>query len=441
MWTKYCHRAIFICLFLAPIFPRYTLCIDAKNANASDAYSDDIFNNKPLERLLYIAEKINDPALRFKVLIEISLAFQEIKNYPMAESALLQATDVMHKTKEPIIKNIFISTLVDNYIKLGHPDEALKIAKDIDFPDSYNDALINIVIGYIQQGQYEKAMIIAESINEVFSKILLFHRVINQLSEQRAYAEIAKLQDMIESSSPATRKLIRAFFNEQYYRESENNIFSLATSKRKSQIVKTLVYMSRQSVSTGDYTQAKHLLERAAKLSSNIQADHFRDEGLTKIGLTYIEMGDLEKAQETASSTRIAVYRSELLAAIAVAYAESGAFRQAITLTDSIDVIYQKNNALAQIIICQINAGQEKEADQLMDSLSDKPSAAYVYPVVANYYIQHARYDSAAKICEKIYNQFIKFKILVNMAKKMQSNKDIQSAQQRAFKTIMDSIN
>jgi len=439
--TTYYRFAICALLFLA-FFPlQYAFCLDAEDAYLPDISLNNPPDNEPLKQLFHVAEKINDPVFRFKALVEISLAFQEIKNYPMAESALLQASDIMHKTKESIIKNIFISTLVDNYIKIGRPDKALEITKDIDFPDSRNDALINIVIGYIQQGQYEKAWIVAESINDVFSKTLLFHRAINKLTEQRAYAEITKLQDMIENSPPAIRRLTRVTFNEEYYREKENNILSLSISKSKSHKIKTLINLSRQSVSSEDNAQAEHLLERAIKLSKYIKAEQVKDEGLAKIGLVYVEMGELNKAQETANSIRIALYRSEVLAAIAIAYAKSGAFQRAIILTDGIDVIYQKNNALAQIIIHQINAGQEKEADQLMDSLSNGPSGAYVYPTVADYYLQNINYDNVAKVCGKINNQFIKFEILVNMAKKMQNNKDIQSSQQRAFKTIMDSIN
>ena len=441
MGIKYYRFAIFICLFLAFTFLQDTFCLCAEDAHLSDIYLNNLSNNEPLKQLFHIAEKINEPIFRFEALVEISLAFQEIKESALAESSLLQASNIAHNTKESTLKNIFISTLIDNYIKLGQTDKALEIAKYMDFPDSRNDALLKIVMGYIQQGQYGKAISLSESIDDLFSKTILFYRLINWFTEQKAYSQILKVQDMIKSSSPATQRLFRRILAEEHYRKSETPVFNLFTAKPKTQIIKEMVDMAKQRISLKDNAQANYILERAIVLSKDIKSDYFRDDSLTQIGLTFVEMGELKKAQEIAKSIKIAVCRSELLAGIAIAYTKAGASEQAIILAEDIGVVYQKNNVLIQTIMHQLNAGKEKEASQLMDSISNTPSGANVYYAVADYYIKNRKYENIVKICEKINGQFIKFKILVNMAKEIQKTKDTQPAGQRAFKKIIDSFN
>lgn len=441
MKIKYYSIIIFICLFLALTFLQYAFCLDAKDANLPDISLNNLSNNEPLKQLFYIIEKINEPTLRFEVLIEISIAFQEIKESALAESALLQALNIAHNTKDPALRNIFISTLIDNYIKLGQIDKALEIVKYIDFPDSRKEALLKIIMGYVQQGQYEKAIGLSKNMDDLFSKTILFHRLINWFTEQRVYSKIVEVQNMIQKSSPAVKRLFKIILAEEHYRKSETPVFNLFTSEPKTKIIKAMVDMAKQYIYLKEDEQAKYILGQALALSKDIKSDYFRDDSLTQIGLTFVEMEDLEKAQEIAKSIKIAICRSELLARIAIAYTKAGVSKQAMILTEDIGVVYQKNNALIQIMMCLINAGKEKEGRQLMDSISDTPSSAYVYSAVADYYIKNREYDNIVKICEKINDRFIKFKILVNMAKAMQKTKDIQPIEQRAFKEIIDSLN
>ncbi len=441
MGIKYYRFAISICLLLALTFLQHTFCLGAKDAHPSDIHLNNLSNNEPLKQLFHIIEKINEPISRFEALVKISLAFQEIKEFALAESSLLQASNIAHNTKESALKNIFFSTLIDNYIELGQIDKALEIVKYIDFTDSRNEALLKIVMGYIQQDQYEKAISLSENIDDLFSKTILFYRLINHFTEQGAYAQALKVKDIIRNAPAVTQRLFKTILAEEHYRKSETPVFNLFIAKPKTQIIKEMADMAKHYISLKDNAQAKYILERAMALSKDIKSDYFRDDSLTQIGLAFVEMGELKQAQEISSSINIAVCRSELLAGIAIAHIKAGAPEQAIILAKDIDVIYRKNDVLIQTIIHQINVGKEKEANQLMDSVNGTPSGVYVYYAMADYYIKNREYDNIVKICEKINDRFIKFKILLNMAEEIRKIEDIQPAGQRAFKKIMDSFN
>ena len=132
------HRiVIFSCILSIPILSNQAFCLDAQKTTAQAAYTGNTSNNNtPLEQVFSVITKITNPAIRVDALIEISIAWREIKEFSLSECALAEALNTAHNTQNSVLKNIFISTLADNYIELGQTDKALEITQYIDSPDS-----------------------------------------------------------------------------------------------------------------------------------------------------------------------------------------------------------------------------------------------------------------------------------------------------------------
>ena len=123
---------------------------------------------------------------------------------------------------------------------------------------------------------------------------------------------------------------------------------------------------------------------------------------------------------------------------MATAYAERGAFDKSVMLAKDIDVLYQKNIALGQIITLMFDKEKEKEAVSLAQSLPEDSRLQYV---MADYYIKNGRYKDAADICDKIIDApFIKLKIMIDMAKNMQTGEKGNTEAINAFNRLAGTL-
>jgi len=369
------------------------------------------------------------------------VALREIKEPAIAESVLSQALDIAHNTKEMALRNIFISTIIDNYIKLGHTDKAERMIKYIDFPDSRDEALLKIIMGYVQDGRFEYAKNLSKKIRDPFSEAILFKKLIKYFSDRREYAGVVKVQDMIHDSSAAVQKHFKiiAIINPEVGIEKDKlYVHHLFLSERIKETFKAMINMSKQCVDAGNKTQAGYILERAIIASKDMELDYLRDKSLAEAGLVFVAIGDLKRAQEIAGSIKIAICQSELLAAIATAYSEAGAFEEAALVTKDIGVTHYRNNVLSELIMRQIDTGKEKEANRLINSIAETQSAEDIYHTIASYYMRNGKYNDVVKICAKINDNFVKFKILVDLTNAMRETQKNKPAAQSAFNKILN---
>jgi len=435
------YLVIFFFVVLTILYPSY-------NARSGDAiFKNDTLDftffskEEPLTYVLCITEQMNEPIRRFEALCAISAAYMEIGEYNKTEYLLSAALHVAQNTKDQLSKTIFFSELIDKYISLNKIEKALEIVKDIDFLDSRTEALAKIAIAYIQQNQYEKALGLSRSINDPLSKVSLLYKLIHKLMEKKLYTDVFRVQKIIKESSPGVRDLVQIIFIDDYIKSSDISMSNLFVSQNNSKRTKALVVMAKKYISLNLYGPAKQILTQAVLLSQDIISDYFKSDNLAQIGIAYVEMGELGKALEIANSIKVTVCRSELLSAIAMAYVKAEDLEKALEITKRVDLEYLRDKVFSQIIIQYIKIGEIEKASRLADSLNKTSSGAGIDLAMADYYVQNENYEKAIEIDKNVKDQFIKFKILLNIAKDMQKKKTFSEVMQRMFEEIMISFN
>jgi len=378
--------------------------------------------------------KIKEPSSRCTTLVDIASAYIELGEFDKSEYILSEAIGVaQHHIESQLVKSVFISEIIDKFISLNKNEAALGLVQYIHFTDSRADILVKIVSGYLQQNRYEKAIELTQAINEPSFKALALYRIIERLTTQKLFAELANIQKIVQLQPPSVQRFLRLVLREENKNLEEAPISNLFASKSPSKKTKALIALAENKIVLGTPESAGYILAEAISLSENIKGEYVKNECLAQIGICYVQMGELEKALTLAHSIKIPFSRAELLASIAIAYGEINEFDTALRVISDIDVQCFKEKALAQIIISHLKQGEEKQANGIIEKLESAPVRSRIYAAIIKNYLQNKNYSAALAISKKIENLEIKMGALIEIAKELQKNKQFAGQLRKAF--------
>lgn len=376
-----------------------------------------------LDYILLGAEKTKIPYDRCELLIEIAGAYIELGEHGKSENILNEAVDLAKDTENEIENAILFSEIIEKFIILDKIDTALNLVRYIGLTDSRNDAMIKIIYGYLRQNHYEKALELAKETSEPVFKAIALFKIKDQLSEQKLYDQLVKVQKALAQQDSLTQRLVRLIVGEEIKTRRENpeaDIFILISRSKK---VKALIALAEKQIALGKADDAaENILIEAALISEKIKSKYIKDECLAQIGIGYVKIGRYEKARAIANSIKIPFSRSELLAHLAAAYVGIKEFKKAFELIGDVSVDYFKEKLITQIIIRHIEQGEEQQTAQIAEMLSNASSRGRAYATVADYYVKKENFYEAFAVCGKIEDPQIKITTLLEIATELQKH-------------------
>lgn len=418
----------FFCINLALI------CFCSAFQTESSSYRKiDFPSSEPLGCIFSQVATIKEPAFRCAALVNIASAYLELGQFDKSEFILNAAAGVAQRIENQLVKSAFISEILNNFIKLNKNEAALDLVQYIPFTDSRADMLVNIVSSYLRQNQYEKAVALIREINEPSFKALAFYRIIERLTTEKLFEELAKIQKLLQQQPPSVQRFLRLILREEKKSLAEAPIPNLFASKSPSKKTKALIELAKNKIVLGAPEAADLILAEAISLSENIKGEYIKNECLARIGICYVQMGELEKALSLAQVIKIPFSRAELLSSVANAFAEIKRFDTALRIVGDIDAQCFKEKALTRIIIGHLKQKEEKQANGIIENLESAAVRSRIYAAIIKNYLQNKNYSAALAIGKKIENPEIKMGALIEIAKELQKNKQFTGQVRKAF--------
>jgi tetratricopeptide (TPR) repeat protein len=390
-------------------------------------------SSEPLGCIFAQVATIKDPSFRCAALVDIANAYVELEGFDKAEYILGEATGAAQHIESQLVKSALISEIIDKFIKLNKNEVALGLTQYIHFTDSRTEMLVEIVSGYLRQNQYEKAVGLIPEINEPSFKALAFYRIIEKLTSEKLFAELAEIQKLVQRQAPSVQRFLRLILREENKSSEEAPVPNLFASKSPSKKTRALIALAKNKIVLGHPESTGQILAEAISLSETIKGEYIKNECLAQIGICFVQMGELEKARSLAQIIKIPFSRAELLASVSTGLVEIKEFDAALRVAGDIDVQCFKEKALAQIIIGHLKQGEKKQADEIIEKLESASVRSRIYVIIIKSYLQNKNYSAALATSKKIEDLEIKTQALIEIAKELQKKRLFSGQLRQAF--------
>lgn len=396
------------------------------SASGKDKLISGHINSAPIKPLDYIFSqivKVEEPTLRCALLIKIAAAHTRLKEYAESGDILIEAVGIAKNIENQLQRLILISAITDEFINLDKNEAAMELLRHAKDADARAKVLIKIISAHLRQNRYEMAESLMQEINKPASKALALYIIIDWLSTQKKYAELAKMQNIVRLQPAAVQKFLRLALwekNKQAQGDPASDLFAAKTFSKK---IRALIALAKNKFAMGDAEAADYILTEAVSLSENIKDGYIKDDCLAKIGICYIKIGMLKKAYALTHSIIVPLPRAELLAAIVNAYTEINEFEAALRVFGDIDVGFFKEKALVKIIIPYLEQGNKRRVSEIMERFENASARSRVYAAIIPYYLQGKNFTRALEISQEIEDPEIKMTALIEIAEELQKEK------------------
>jgi hypothetical protein len=362
---------------------------------------------EPLGRVLAIAQKIEEPRDRLQTLLRVATAYIECKDLDAAKHLLSKVVQGAMRIEDANFKAMLLAELADRYISINENDTALDIARHIPFLDSWSDAMVRIIDGYIRQGQYQKALRLVKNIAEPFPKALALCTVIK--SARGRYPNVVhEAENIMRHSSTETRNLVRVISIGELARFDSKPVAHFSVTEDLSERYKKLLLLAEKCTAAQSHEQVKRILTLATHIVKDIKSPLFRNAVLSRIAIIYAKIHEFEKA---------------------------------LALTRELDADDIKAGALSQIIINYKKAEKEQEALLLLASTKPPLLKNRVCCLVTYEYARNAELDKALEAAKMIKDKAMQLDAMLAVAKNMQGRNDIPLETKELFNQALSLLN
>jgi len=354
---------------------------------------------EPLARVRAIAQKIEEPRDRLQTLLRVATAHIECEELDAAKNILSKVVQGAVRIEDVDFKAVLLAELADRYMSINENDTALEIARHIPFLDSWSDAMVRIMDGYIRQGQYEKALRLVRNIVEPFPKALALCTIIK--SARGRYPNVVhEAENIMRHSSTETRNLVRVISIGELARFDSKPAAHFSVSEDLSERYKKLLLLAEKCTVPQSYEQAKRILMLATHIVKDIKSP---------------------------------LFRNAVLGRIAIIYAKIHEFERALALMRELDADYIKMMVLSQIVINYSKAGKEEAARSLLISTEPSLLKNRVCCLVAYEYARNSEFNKALEAAKMIEDEAMQLDAILAVAKNMQGRNDIPLETQELF--------
>lgn len=390
--------------------------------NNSQFHSIPLSKNDPFSAFISKAQNIDDIFLKCDYFIQISKAYAELGSLDKAKYILLQAYNLTLKIDSELSKSIILYELADKLTEINEINDALEVAKNINFPDTKGEVLLRIANAYLKQGKFEEARDVLGGLQEPFSKVLALNMLINNISKDKTFEKTVKLQDIFKDASIKIKNLDWFIFINNLREVTGNPVVKFLLAKSSSKKTNALVLMANNHIDRNLLNSANNLLSLAVSEAGNIQSQLLQDEALSTIATSYARIGNFSKSMEIINSIKSQFYRSEALSSRSTVYAKNSDFVNSLLCIKMIDSEYHREYALSELAIQYIKCKREKEALGLLDLATKIESKDRIYSEITNYYLSCVNYKKSIEAALNIKDDYLRFNLLLRLVTKAEKN-------------------
>jgi tetratricopeptide (TPR) repeat protein len=312
-------------------------------------------------------------------------------------------------------------------------DCALYLASTIENTDEKNDLLASIVHKCNFEGQYDWAIIAAETMNNDCSKVWAFDEIKDYLKDENKalhiLAQAFESAKAIDNPYWKTRSLnfLASSYIEIGQKEQAGIVLSQALETVASiddpiEKVWELTKTADIFIELGEDDTTTQILSEALEDAKKIKNPSWETRALNEIAVVFIRIGKYKKscrilsealkvAKTITGSEREASDKSGRITDIAIIYVKMGKHGKVIELMNEIKDSGEKARSLVNISDAYLKKGQNAEATKVLTQALDfarmidaDSGKAYLLTNIADNYIRAGKHDQANLISGKMKN-------------------------------------
>ena len=282
--------------------------------------------------------------------------------------------------------------------------EAFQVAQEFEIASIPCSLLLkDIAIALAKAGQFDRAIQIAQKIEDALSRSLALKEIALALAKagqfDRAIQIAQKIENLLDRSL-ALKEIALALAKAGQFDQAIQIAQKIDEPWRSLALEEIAVAL----VKAGQFDQT---IQTAQKIEGAL--------ALKEIAVALAEVGQFYQAIQIAQKIKDALDRSSALEEIAVALAKAGQFYQAIQIAQKIEDALRRSSALHDIAVALAEAGQFYQAIQIARKIMEDEMQAFVLKDIVAALARAGRFDRAVEVAETIDHPITRLQALATI--------------------------